>query len=484
MKAEGNRTSKTLSELPTAPRSRPLRQGPVPIGTFQNAWLVLLAALVMTVLEGAFRKWVFPQGGAVKYLLYFSKDILFAAILFFPKRSQPSPALKGCIKWLLTGCALIGLGAALSAANGVNPVGAVLTIRALIVLPVIAWLVIPRLAGLPLRWSAGLLAAFALLNFALGMEQNRLPRYHLLNRYADAEMEVVEVESGVRAAGTFAYIAGLAVISTVGIWAGLVLMSVAKTPWQRLGAWVSLASGFGCGLASVSRAPVALGVAIVAGWLLSFRESVSLLVRGLVMGVFCLALAYTLGLFPVLTKLGVGLKERNETAGDSFQERAFGQISETVDVLQSVPRGHGLGTEQIGGQYYATGVAGFNNFESQFPRLVMECGLSGLIGYLIIAAGAIIALQRAKLGASAESKATLLATQLFLGAMFYGNVVFNHIASAFCWIIFAAAMAAAEQTTELAGVEQNRNTELQGSQQIRPVRKYGKRAITWLKKTD
>ncbi len=428
----------------TGRRGRPVqtRREPLADEKIKLAWLVLLTALAMTVLEGAFRKWVFPQGGAVKYLLYFSKDIIFATILFLPKRSQPSLALESFSNCLLPGCVLIGLGAIASCQHGFNPVGSILTIRALIVLPVIAWLVVPRLAGLPLRWVAGLLTVFVLLNFALGMEQNRLPKDHWLNHYADAEMEVVELESGVRATGTFAYIAGLGVISTVGIWAGLALMSVARSQWQRLWGWVALVAGFGCGLASISRAPIVIAAAMVAGWLVSFRDSVSLLIRGLVMGLVCLGLAFVLGLAPAFSHLWQGLEERANQGSDSFNQRAFGSFGETLVALQAAPFGNGFGTEQIGGQYYATGAAGFNHFESTLPRLVMETGLLGLIGYFVVAAGVIMALQTAKLGASPGAKSALLATQLFLGVMLsMGGVIFNHTAADFVWIIFAAVLA-------------------------------------------
>src|SRR5208282_1455016 len=93
----------------------------------QTAWFVFLAALAMTVFEGAFRKWVFPGGGVMKELMYFSKDIIFAGLLFLPKRGSPSRAWRVFGSWLLPGSVLFVLGAALSSLHGVNVVGAVLT---------------------------------------------------------------------------------------------------------------------------------------------------------------------------------------------------------------------------------------------------------------------------------------------------------------------------------------------------------------------
>jgi hypothetical protein len=418
----------------------------------------LLVALAMTVLEGAFRKWVPLFGaGKWKYLMYFSKDIIFAMLLLFPKRSLPSASLRVFGNWLLPGCALLGIGALVSSFHGFNPVGAVLTTRACIVLPVLAFLAVPRLARLPLRQVALLLAFCTVFNFALGVEQNRLPADHILNRYSETGMDIVAVESGVRASGTFSYITGIGLLSSVGIWAGLALMGFARTHWQRIGAWAALAAGFGCGLVSVSRGPIVTGLAMVAGWLFLSRESISALVRGLVAGIFCVVIASGLGVTPVFSELGQGLMQRSETASDTFQERAFGQLNEMVSIMQRYPLGNGFGTEQVGGQYAATGQAGFNHYESPLPRLVAETGALGLIGYLVVCAGAILALQRAKREApSAGGRAALLATQMLLLPMFYGNLVFDHTASAFVWMIFAAV---------LAGIEINTNQKIENRKQ-------------------
>ena len=429
------------------------------------SWLILLFAIFMNVLEGSFRKWVFPESGMVKYALYFSKDIIFAAILFYPIRSQASSALQQFGRWLVLGCWLMGMGAAVSCVHGLNPVGALLTSRALVFLPVIAWLVVPRLSGLPLRWVVWLLAAATILNFGLGTEQNRLPADHILNRYADADVQVVAVDSGVRASGSFAYISGMAVISSVGIWTGLALMSLASAQWQRIAAWAVLAASFGCGLASVSRGPIVVDVAILVGWMAFSQGGFSSLIKGMVAAAFCMVLASGIGLMPVFSGLSEGLMDRSSTAGDSFNERAFGQIGEMVAALEYAPLGRGFGTEQVGGQYYATGVANFNHFESPLPRLVVETGALGLVGYLVVCAGAILALQSAKHTASSDGvKAMLLATQLLLAIMFYSNVIFNHTASAFTWIIFAAVMAAKETNRTAATLKTvSRNGTIEGA---------------------
>jgi len=408
----------------------------------------LLAALALTVLEGSARKLILPGNDVPRYLMYFSKDICFALLLLLPRRSPPSRALKVFEKWLVPGCVLLGLGAVVSCAYGFNPVGAVLTVRAVLILPLLVWRVVPRLAGLRLRWVLLLLVACTVVNFALGSIQNRLPAGHVLNRYAADDALIAEVPSGVRATGTFAYITGMGVISAVGIWAGMALMSVTANQRERAAAWMAIAAGFGCGLASVSRGPIIVGVVMMASWLVGSKRGLSKLIRGSLAGVCCLVAALALGLLPVYSELGQGLLQRHATASDTFNDRAFRQIEQVLGVLRSYPLGNGFGTEQVGGQYYVQGMAVFNKFEDPLPRLVLETGFLGLFGYLLLCAAVTLALQEAKRGATSGVRAMLLATQLFMLMMFYGSVVFNHTAAAFTWFILAGVLASAELTTK------------------------------------
>jgi len=116
----------------------PLRRRQPAVGTVRAAWLVLLAALAMTVLEGALRKWVFPGGGAVKYGIYFSKDFIFAGLVFLRTRQSRSEARSVFEVWLLPGSVFFAVGAALSSLTDFSLVGAALTARAAVLLPLLA----------------------------------------------------------------------------------------------------------------------------------------------------------------------------------------------------------------------------------------------------------------------------------------------------------------------------------------------------------
>ena len=412
----------------------------------QAEW-ILLTALALNIVEGSLRKWVIgSQGNPLNHLAYFSKDIIFALLLLLPARGPSFPALEVFRRWLLPGCFLLVAGALISSAQGYNLVGAALTLRAVIFLPLIAFYAIPRITRgkfFSLHSVAWLLALLTIINFALGALQNSLPADHILNRYAADSSEITEVKSGVRATGTFSYITGMGVISTVGIWAGFLLISVSRNIWYQVVGLAVIASGFGCSLVAVARGPIIIGVAMVVIWILSSGALSLINIRSLMAGVLFVSLVFYFGLNQKFSSLQEGLIERHETAGDDIEDRSFGQLQEAIDALKEVPLGVGLGTEQIGGNYYKSGEMSFTTYETQFPRLVLETGFIGLSGFLLVCAGAILALQAAKrTAATRNQKSILLATQLLILPLCYLNVVFNHTASAFVWIIFTAVLSA------------------------------------------
>ena len=403
---------------------------------------MLVLAITLAVLEGAIRKWVIgSEAGTWSYLAYFSKDLAFAAILLWPSVIPGPRPLARFNQWVGLGCGLFIVGGLLSCLRGLNWVGAVLTLRAGLVLPMLALLTARRLSGISLRHVALLVALCAAANCALGIVQSRLPPDHLLNRYVLAEAPVSAVESAVRATGTFSYITGLATLSCVGVWAGMVLLALARTWRDQLLAGVGIIAAFGCGLASVSRGPVVIGAAMLLAWVLLSRGGFAACARSASLWFPLLLLIFGLGFLPRFHQLGAALVERHETGEDTLLERSFGQLIEGVQAGVLCPFGAGLGTEQVAGNYAVSGTLSFSRYETQMPRLIVETGIPGCAGEMIICAGAILALQEARRKAGSEqADAALLATQLLLIPMFYGNVVFNHTASALAWMIVAAAL--------------------------------------------
>lgn len=410
----------------------------------QLALIVLLLSLSLTVLEGAARKWLIGSTfGFAGYLAYFSKDILFAMLLLVPRGRQFSQPLATFHRWLVPGCFLLICGIVTSSLEGISGGGAFLTLRAALILPVLAYLVIPRLRHLPL-WSVVLiLGLFAMANFALSVVQNQLPPAHILNRYATNATDIASSPTGVRATGTFSYITGLAVFSVVGVWAGMVGMSLARSVRQQIFSAAAALAGLACGLASVSRGPILTALVMLAIWLPLARIWSRRKMRIAVAAILLLAGALASDLTTTFFQLGQGLFLRAESANDTVNERTWAQFDEALDALALAPFGNGLGTEQVGRSAYSVGSLSSTTFESQLPRIILELGVIGLAGFVIVSLGALAALQAAKRRcAGANDRAVILATQLFLIASFFSNIIFNHVASAFAWIIFTAVMAA------------------------------------------
>src|SRR5437764_15406211 len=100
-----------------------------------TAQKLLIFSILACVLEGTLRKWIFRESAApVRYGCYFAKDVIFAGIIFC-RPIVPASALASFKKVLMIGLPIILIGAALSATQGLNVVGAILSFRALIVVP-------------------------------------------------------------------------------------------------------------------------------------------------------------------------------------------------------------------------------------------------------------------------------------------------------------------------------------------------------------
>src|SRR5436309_6814818 len=146
-------------------------------------------------------------------------------------------------------------------------------------------------------------AVSTVVNCALAIVQSRLPSDHILNQYALTGVYIVELPTGVRAAGTFAFITGLEVMSNVGVFAGLGLLSLATTIRGKMAGWITVAAAIVCGLASVSRAPILIDVVMIGVWVLFARLSVQRMLAVAVAALAVLIYAAAAGLLPTAQRL-------------------------------------------------------------------------------------------------------------------------------------------------------------------------------------
>jgi len=410
-------------------------------------WLAL--ALIANVLEGALRKWV-PgfESGPGRIIAYFGKDLLLGlgVILVLSRRARHAPALVIASSWGGIALILVLFGGLVSLLQGFNAVGALLSLRALVVLPFFAFVYVSRVGRFPLVGFAVVAIFLAAINAPLALVQSGLPASHVLNKYATDELAVVAVEAGVRAAGTFAYLAGLGCAAVLGAWGGMVLLSLGREWRLRALGGFGLLVGFACGFSSGSRTDLVTLSAMLGMWAFSSVRATRVLWKSLwLVGMLSVA---GLLVFPSLSErfviMGNGVVDRFTIAGDSNAYRAFGQWEELWYAVTTDPLGTGLGTEQVGGNYAATGISGFTTYENQFPRIVAEFGVIGFLGFLVLVGATFFALQ----GTRGDRRfwrwnLVVTATQVTLLGQFYKNLTFNHTASALVWLLATAVLAAA-----------------------------------------
>jgi hypothetical protein len=401
-----------------------------------------LFAIVACTLEGAVRKWVIPSEGYIRYLMYFSKDVLFAACLLLPATAKPNQLAKQYRQWIALGVVLTLVGAMFAMA-GANVVGAVLSLRSMIVLPILAMYVMPRLHCTTFVKAIKVIAILCMLNAVLAFVQFFSPQDSFINKYA-SEGTIVATAAysrNVRAAGSFSYITGLTVFSSVAFAAGLVLNSIANRKRERVIASLALGAAVLCAAATVSRAAVLGIVVIFVAWTFLSKQS-SRMLGGLAIG--SLVGYVGLNLFGILedtTEILVAVQRRHAAAHDTIIGRILEPIAYVPEAVDTAPFGLGIGTEQVGGNYFSRGRMSFTTYESEWPRIIMEIGAIGFVGFLITHVSSLFLLYNAwRAAPRADTQGALLAMLLVCAFLFYGGVVFNHVSSFYYWSIVAMTM--------------------------------------------
>jgi hypothetical protein len=435
-----------VSEAAAQPRVKP-----EPWLQSHRAEVILWLSIVACIMEGALRKWVFQGDPIYRYLCYFSKDILFGVLVIttLPRVSiNGSDSLR---KFLTFGILLTVLGAILSSVVEINWVGAVLSTRALILLPLVAYLALPRLGGIKLEGVALLIGLLTLANAVLGIMQYHATPDALINHYAtDTFQLAAEFGGNVRAAGTFSYITGYGNMATVGAWAGLSLLCLAAGRIRYvLAGWAIYMAALVCALVSISRGTALIVLLSFVVFVLSGRHGLANLLKAGVALSLIFLLAYSANLTSRFASLGDKVLERMDAANDTFQGRALGPITDIGLAFEIAPIGRGFGTEQVAGVYAETGVMDFRNFEDQFPRIIMETGILGFAGFIVTCIGALGTLFSARNDCLIEGYRRVCVLSMFLiGTLFFTNVAFNHTASFFVWCIFAVTIAAVSARSE------------------------------------
>jgi hypothetical protein len=418
----------------------------------KRALFLLWLSLMCCVFEGAARKWLVGDASVWGRVAYLSKDIVMAAFLIQYRVST---------NWLATiarpflywGLGLLTAGALFSSLSGINPIGSVLTVRTFILLPAAAWAAGCCLPPDALRRYARWACVLAILICPLAVRQFYSPPGSAINRYStegEGQVATSGISQRVRATGTFSYITGMGEFATLGVWAGIIVFSMAQARYERWLGYVGLVAALCCALVTVSRAVAMMSIALVGTWAL-FGGQVGRKVQAI--GV--IAMAMWLGLaatdaWQEASEITSTVYLRHESSNDdSIAFRLWYQFVLPLQALDYAPLGNGLGSEQAGRTVDAEMLRSGSTFESPWGRTVMELGIIGFFGFLISLGGAFVPC-RAWYLASPDATAKIIrtVTGIALAMRAALGFQFNHVASYFFWSMAACILASGNVARE------------------------------------
>jgi hypothetical protein len=424
-----------------------------PSGTSSGTKLLILVFL-LTIFEGALRKWVVSGSPPLRYAMYFSKDIVFvcAALVSI----QDSRWTRRALMLYLPFSAAALLVPTLANFGNIQGVGLVLSFRAYVVLPMCAFIAAGCVHSI--RDINAVIFAVALSTIVvagLGVMQFFLPSSHYLNRYETGAADsghIVEEAGHARVTGTFAFITGMGIMTGVGAWAGAYLFLSAPTKLRRLFAIGILAAGALCALTSTSRGGAILyGVTVLGGILLfrRARDAIYLIAAAVVaFWVFNLGDSES----TVDPGLSGGLVHRFQTADTPTERFAYVLMNLQLG-LTNHPLGEGPGTGQIGGNFAVGGArSAGGGYESELGRVGYEVGILGFAGVVLWRVAGLAVIWTTLRATKDRNIRALCAVSLPLfGLLSLNYMAFNHTGSSFAWAILALVVGAA-RLTEISGM--------------------------------
>lgn len=410
-------------------------------------WLVF--AFLSCVLEAAVRKWVYENPDALTQgVFYFIKDVFLvgAAVTgvgFSPRSTE--------IRWLRQTWTLpvvMILLASVVSLGGASLVGAVLSLRAWIVLPWLAVLIAPGLRSsrdVDYVVRAVVFAAVAIA--ALGVAQFYLPSSHVLNRGIGRDGVAIIMGTRTRANGTFAFVSGMASMALLASWAGSYLLL--KHPKQSMLGGAALLAALTCGAVSISRGAMAMAILIpVVSFLLSQHGR-----KYAVLFVLLLVGSYMYGSAEGINEDEVDVIQATivrTRRSEPIFERLAHPYREVYTALGTHPLGTGIGVAQSASRVLALDRRVAGGFETEWGRIVTEVGAVGLLAVFFIRFSLIVVLWRIAFPSwetvrSRRFYAIRLVSLVAIGVACVGNLTYDHIASTFVCIMTAIVLGSVEQ---------------------------------------
>jgi hypothetical protein len=352
-------------------------------GSSLNWKLSVKTVLVLVVIEGALRRWAFPQA---RELIYFFRDfILIGAYLSFFSRSPPLVDRYPSIKLLTIVATVLCFLQALNPSLGSFIVG-IFGLRAYLLYIPLVW-VVPHLfdSGDDLR---NFLRNYLLLIIpvcTLGIVQYFSPADSPLNVYApDLSAATASVGEFIRITGTFSYLAGMTVFLSVCFSLLIVFVSLERTLIWKIVYALLLSLVVINSFMTGSRGLILYEVLFLIGYclLLLFNQPkafFSFAGRLLISGV--LATIIALNYFPQSIDAFVG---RATGSGDSVGDRIAGSFTQVFDYGAMGSIGYGTGATQPGASalrqvFKLPPGAPLPPSEGETGRVFIELGIAGFL---------------------------------------------------------------------------------------------------------
>lgn len=398
---------------------------------------LILCAILAFFFEGAVRKWVLPADHVLTYAVVVAKEFFVVFAMLLSDRSNFSNSLRFFQKYLFSFPLVISIfGCLLSSFNASSLVGATLSLKSAVLMPVFACLA-GRAVKLRQFWPAVYVFAFCILsNVPLAILQFYSDQSAFINCYVGGSNDSVAAtgfSSNVRATGTFSYLSGLGFASVLSMGVGVAVVRISGGSTLRFAIGVSLVfSAILLSLATVSRGPVFIVFGILA---LALCRSIVGIFGSVVVFSFLLVFFSEdrLDLSGESDWLTIVSSIVTRTKGaDGIVDRLVQPWSDLYSVISDSPFGNGLGEGQSATRAFGSAAV----VESDLARIVYEVGIIGLIGYLLIYYGAVYVLIVVAKRSSRDSASIIRGLALLSLLVLYTGVFFNHVSNAIFWGVF------------------------------------------------
>jgi len=411
-------------------------------------WLYLLCGFgVLIIVQGALRKWMFPDFSAP---LYIAKDVVLLGALwgFFDRYGfrLPSAAKQSMLPYLWGGLAII---VCLQAFNlRVPSVGVgLLGIRSYLLYSVL--LVMMPMALQHVRNSKRVVTVLGLVVVApvltLGFYQYTMPIDHWINRYVNVGASIDRLADDPRITGTFSYVSGMGtfLVFALGFGTAISLAGIRRRDryYQVLGIMLL---GFALVVAPMNGSrSVVFGVFLAVPFAL-YRALQGGRRSSIILGACVLVIGFGY----------IGTQTEFATQGwEAFQYRV--ETSETEGRVESMLQdplekthiflGYGAGSTHVGARALSAEgtvqIPGID-YEEEPGRVIIELGLIGGVVFLCLKLWILWmtwdGMKRAK-----NSWEDIICMTAFIVAFLHTTVekiVFNHVGGSIYWLCVGAAL--------------------------------------------